>query len=145
VLVRVPLVVYVPGAEPRRIAERRSLIDVAPTVLEMIGVKAPDPAAKDAFRGKSLVPDMLGPASAKREVRPIYIDMSAGPYNDERQAYIDGDLKLVTSGGRPLNLFDLAKDPEEKRDLLEDREKLRPILESSKAFRRSLDEVVYRK
>jgi choline-sulfatase len=145
VLVRVPLVVYVPGAEPRRIKERRSLIDIAPTLLELVSVPAPARDAKDALRGKSLLPDVLGPKGAPREARPIYMDMSAGPYNDERQGYIEGDLKLVTSGGRPLNLFDLAKDPAENHDLLEDREKLRPMLEKSKAFRRSLDEVVYRK
>lgn len=145
VLVRVPLVVHVPGAEPRRIKERRSLIDVAPTLLELLAVQAPAPGEKDALRGKSLLPDVLGAAETPREVRPIYMDMSAGPYNDERQGYIEGDLKLVTTGGRPLNLFDLAKDPGENHDLLEDREKLRPMLEKSKAFRRSLDEVVYRK
>lgn len=144
VLVRVPLVVHVPGAEPRRIKERRSLIDIAPTLLEVFSVEPPPRGAKDALRGKSLLPDVLGP-EGPREVRPIYVDMSAGPYNDERQAYIEGDLKLVTSGGRPLNLFDLAKDPAENHDLLEDREKLRPMLEKSKAFRRSLDEIVYRK
>src|SRR5690606_21225703 len=33
-LVRVPLILHVPGAPPRRIAERRSLIDLVPTILQ---------------------------------------------------------------------------------------------------------------
>jgi arylsulfatase A-like enzyme len=143
-LVRVPLVVYVPGAVPRRVSVRRSTIDVAPTVLELFGVAPPAADAKDALRGESLLPDVLPPPGHVTAARPIYIDMPAGPYNDERQAYIEDDVKLVTSGGRPLGLYDLAEDPGEKRDLTDDRERLKPLLEKAKAFRRSLDEVVER-
>jgi hypothetical protein len=70
--------------------------------------------------------------------------MPAGPYNDERQAYIEDDMKLITSRGRPLGLYDLAKDPGEKRDLTDDATRLEPMLEKTKAFRRGLDEVVER-
>lgn len=143
-LVRVPLVVHVPGAAPGRISVRRSTIDVVPTVLEVLGVAPPAPDAKDALRGESLLPDVLPPPGYVAAARPLYIDMPAGPYNDERQAYIEGDLKLVTSGGRPLGLYDLPKDPGEKRDLTDDKERLKPLLEKAKAFRRSLDEVVER-
>jgi choline-sulfatase len=143
-LVRVPLVVYVPGAEPRRVSVRRSTIDVAPSVLELFGIAPPAPDAKDAFRGESLLPDVLPPAGHVPVSRPLYIDMPAGPYNDERQAYIENDLKLITSGGRPLGLYDLAKDPGEKRDLTDDASRLKPMLEKTKAFRRSLDEIVER-
>jgi arylsulfatase A-like enzyme len=140
-LARVPLIVYVPGAEPRRIDVRRSTIDVVPTLLEIFGVAAPPLDAKDALRGVSLLPDVLGPPSSAPAARPIYIDMPAGPYNDERQAFIDGNLKIVTTGGRALGLFDLAKDPGEKRDLLDDAALARPMLDKTKAFRRALDEV----
>jgi arylsulfatase A-like enzyme len=143
-LVRIPLVIYVPGAEPRRIDVRRSTIDLAPTMLEILGVPPPAAGAKDALRGHSLLPDVLGPKDAVPGARPIYIDMPAGPYNDERMAFIDGSLKIVTTGGRPLGLFDLDKDPGEKRDLLDDAALARPMLEKTKAFRRSLDEVVER-
>ncbi|HEX6273693.1 MAG TPA: sulfatase [Polyangiaceae bacterium] len=143
-LVRIPLVIYVPGAEPRRIDVRRSAIDVAPTLLEIYGIAPPAAGAKDALRGQSLLPDVLGPKEAVPAARPIYIDMPAGPYNDERMAFIDGSLKIVTTGGRPLGLFDLDKDPGEKRDLLDDATLARPMLEKTKAFRRSLDEVFER-
>jgi arylsulfatase A-like enzyme len=143
-LVRVPLVVYVPGAEPRRVPVRRSAIDIAPTVLELFGVAPPAPDAKDALRGESLLSDVLPPPGHAPVSRPIYIDMPGGPYNDERQAYIEGDMKLVTSMGRTLGLYDLKSDPGEKRDLTEDVARLKPLLEKSKAFRRALDEVVER-
>jgi arylsulfatase A-like enzyme len=143
-LVRVPLVVYVPGAAPRHVAVRRSTIDVAPTVLELFGVAPPAADDKGALRGESLLPDVLPPPGHVAAARPVYIDMPAGPYNDERQAYIDGDLKLITSGGRPLGLYELAEDPGEKRDLTDDRARLQPMLEKTKAFRRALDEVIER-
>jgi len=142
-LVRVPLIVYVPGMEGRRVKVRRSAIDIAPTVLELLGVEPPAVTAKDALRGESLLSDVLGPPD-QASPRPIYVDMPAGPYNDERQGYIEGDLKLVTSGGRPLGLYDLASDPGERRDLSGERARLQPMLEKTKAFRRALDEVVER-
>jgi arylsulfatase A-like enzyme len=142
-LVKVPLLVYVPGAEPRRISVRRSAIDIAPTVLELFGVEPPAADAEDALRGESLLPDVLG-LPGSDDARPVFIDMPGGPYNDERQGYIEDDVKLVTSMGRPLGLFDLAKDPGEREDLSGDRARLKPILERSKAFRRALDEVVER-
>ncbi len=70
--------------------------------------------------------------------------MPAGPYNAERQALIEDDLKLTVSAGRPLGLYDLATDPGEKKDLLDDREKAAQALERYKAFRRSLREVKVR-
>jgi hypothetical protein len=70
--------------------------------------------------------------------------MPQGPHNAERSAYIDGDLKLVTSGGRPLGLYDLARDPAEKQNLLDERDRVRGALDAYKAFRRTLREVYVR-
>jgi choline-sulfatase len=140
-LVRVPLIVYIPGAGARRVEVRRSTIDVAPTLLDIFGIALPVATEKGALRGVSLLADVLGPPGYTAPARPIYIDMPSGPYNDERQALIDGDLKIVTTGGRPLNLFDVGKDPGEKRDLLDDASLARSMLDKTKAFRRSLEEV----
>jgi arylsulfatase A-like enzyme len=134
----------VPGAPPQRVRVRRSAIDVKPTVLDIFGIEPPAAGAKDALRGESLLPEVLAPPGYTPPSRVIYMDMPAGPYNDERQAYIEDDKKLITSGGRPLGLFDLAKDPGEKRDLADDATLARPLLEKTRAFRRALDEVVER-
>ena len=50
-LVRVPLMIHVPGAEPRRIEVPRGAIDLAPTMADLMGLKSDPP-----FRGKSLLP-----------------------------------------------------------------------------------------
>jgi arylsulfatase A-like enzyme len=141
-LVRVPLLVRVPGLAPQRVRTRRSLIDIAPTVLDFY--RMPQPEGADAFSGQSLVPDLLAKDPASLPVRPILVDMPQGPYNDERSAFIQGDLKLITSNGRPLGLYDLGQDPAEKLSLLKDRERTRSALDAYKAFRRGLREVYVR-
>lgn len=143
-LVRVPLLIYVPGVTPRRVAVRRSAIDVVPTILDIFGLPSPAHDQKGAFHGVSLMPDVLAPPGYVPAPRVVYIDMPAGPYNDSREAYIENDLKLITSGNRALGLFDLKTDPGEKRDLLDDTSKARPLLSKAKAFRKTLDEVVER-
>ena len=142
-LVRVPLVIYVPGATPRRIAIRRSAIDIVPTILDIFGVPAAE-TEKAPLPGVSLLPDVLAPPGYVAAPRVVYVDMPAGPYNDSREAYIEDDMKLITSGGRALGLFDLKTDPGEKHDLLDDTQKARPLMAKTKAFRKTLNEVVER-
>jgi choline-sulfatase len=143
-LVRVPLVIYVPGVAPRRVSVRRSAIDIVPTLLDIFGVATPPAGEKGAFHGVSLLPDVLAPPGYVPTPRVVYVDMPAGPYNDSREAYIEDDMKLITSGPRALGLFDLKTDPGEKHDLLDDTGKARPLLGKAKAFRKTLDEVFER-
>jgi len=142
-LIRVPLVIYVPGATPRRIAVRRGAIDIVPTILDIFGLPAPE-AEKPPLPGVSLLPDVLAPPGYTPAPRIVYSDMPAGPYNDSREAYIEGDMKLITSGGRALGLFDLKSDPAEKHDLLDDAAKARVFMAKTKAFRKTLTEVIER-
>ncbi|HYP98473.1 MAG TPA: sulfatase-like hydrolase/transferase [Polyangiaceae bacterium] len=138
-LVRVPLIVRVPGVNARHVQARRSAIDLAPTIMDLCGAPLPTPSATDFLSGSSLVPDLLG--AGEPPARPIFIDMAAGPNNQDRQALIEGDKKLVASGGRALSLYDLAADPAEKNDLLDDPTQAEPMIAKFKAFRRRLHEV----
>jgi hypothetical protein len=91
----------------------------------------------DFLSGQSLLPELLGIDGADQS-RPVFVDMAVGPFNAERQAYLDGELKLTTSQGRPLGLFNLASDPDEKRDLLEDSALRERLIGEYRAFKKSL-------
>ncbi|XXX75509.1 sulfatase-like hydrolase/transferase [Sorangium sp. So ce134] len=118
-LVRVPLVVHVPGAAPSRVSARRSLIDLAPTLLDLMRVPGPAEGAPatDFLSGVSLLPDVFRAPGEQAAARDVLIDMPAGPYNDARRSFIRGDLKLTISGGARFELYDLASDPEERKNL----------------------------
>lgn len=113
-LVRVPLIVHVPGVDPKRVEARRSHIDLVPTMLDLMNIERPkgdDP--NDFVSGQSLVPDWFGEPAQ----RDIMIDMPGGPYNEARRAFIHGDLKLIISRGASKELFDLSTDPGEMRNV----------------------------
>lgn len=119
-LVHVPLIVLVPGAAPRRVAIRRSAIDLVPTTLELMGVAPPPPPSGedgDFLSGTSLLPDVLPAPGASPAERDVFVDMPAGPYNDARRAFIHGGLKLTISNDTRYELYDLDKDPGETEDL----------------------------
>jgi choline-sulfatase len=142
--VHVPFVVYVPGVPPHHVAVRRSAIDLVPTLLELFGAPKPSGEGPDFVSGQSLVPDIVD--TARQSVpRPVLVDMSEGPYNDERQAYFDGSMKLIATDGRPLGLYDLDADPGERHDLLGDGARAAATIAHFKAFRRSLRSIPARR
>ena len=112
------------------VSQRRSLIDVAPTILQAFDAK---PAGEgDFIRGHSLLVDALLPKSETPTERPVLVDMPEGPHNKQRRAFYSGDHKVVVSNGRVIGLFDLKSDPDEKKDLSEDaalKEKLQAELD----------------
>jgi choline-sulfatase len=142
VLVRVPMIIHVPGAKPQRIDLRRSTIDLVPTILDLYRLPAPSGEGTDFVSGQSLLLDVIRPAGYEPKPRIVFIDMTAGPNNAERHGFIEDGKKLISSGGRPLGLYDLDADPEEKHNLLRDSELKERALSRYKAFRRSLREVV---
>jgi choline-sulfatase len=143
-LVRVPLVVYVPGLKPSRIKTRRSAIDVVPTLLDLTGVAPPpsDGAASpnDFISGVSMLADLLAEPGKEPPQRDILIDMPGGPYNDPRRALIHGDLKMIVSNDSRYELYDLASDAEEKKNLW-DTDARKPMEERYAAVRAGLKEV----
>lgn len=111
VLVRVPLIVKLPGGKPRRIDARRSLSDIAPTVMELLGEKP-----LEQFQGKSLVAELRGGEAENRE--PIAVELAEDSHNPPRRAVISGDYKLTVWGkGSKYLLFNLKSDPGELKEL----------------------------
>jgi choline-sulfatase len=126
-LVRVPLIIYVPGVKPHRVPVKRSLVDVVPTVLDLMGLPPPGPGE---LSGESMAPSILTPSDATMEERDIYIDMPAGPEVSQHRAFIHGTtpgMKLMSEGGPVFFLFDLSKDPGELNELSRDRDKFVPM------------------
>ncbi len=146
-LVHVPFVIYVPGAKPHHVTVRRSCIDLVPTILALYRQPLPPSESKapegssDFISGESLLPDLLLPPGYEPKPRIVFVDMTAGPNNADRQAFIEHNLKLVATNGQPIGLYDLAADPGEKKDLLDDADMKGKVMDRFKAFRRHLREV----
>jgi arylsulfatase A-like enzyme len=113
VLVRVPLIVYAPGAQPKRIEERRSHIDLAPTIMDLLG----EPRLEQ-FMGESLAPEVYGlEPPKKREV--IVTELAEDSHNPQRRAILVGDYKLIVHGlGAAYFLFNIKDDPGEEKNLI---------------------------
>lgn len=144
-LMRVPLVMHVPGVKPARIKARRSAIDVVPTLLELSGVPLPPHASvaadSDFVSGVSLLPDLLAEPGEEPPQRDIFIDMPGGPYNDPRRALIHGDLKMIVSNDSRFELYDLSTDEVEKKNLWDDAALRKPLEERYAAIRAGLKEI----
>ncbi|HEX5067199.1 MAG TPA: sulfatase-like hydrolase/transferase [Myxococcota bacterium] len=126
-LLHVPLLLRAPGRDGGvRIAARVSLLDVVPTLLQLLGVPAPPDA-----QGRSLVPLLDGAAEPPR---PVFAEGFA--FDAKLQAVIDGDAKAIRRlDTGEVALYDLAADPAEQRDLAAarpaERERLRALLDGA--------------
>ena len=108
--VRVPLVLRWPGRLPAglRIASRVRLIDVMPTILELLGVSAPP-----SLQGHSLTPLLhdayTGPGA----------EGAVSEYSDGRlyESLRRGGLSYIVDGPEE-RLFDLVRDPAERQNVL---------------------------
>jgi arylsulfatase A-like enzyme len=103
--IRVPLLIAMPGAlvEPRRVKRIASLIDLAPTVVDLLGL-APEPD----YQGTSLL--------AHGEQAALFFTDYSLPLVGVR----DGKWKLIVELGQSrAKLFDLNSDSAETRNLAE--------------------------
>lgn len=113
-ILRVPLLIRVPGITPLVNDNVVALLDVAPTIVDALGIAMPP-----SFTGRSLLPAMRGEALPSRDVRaelPVTPD-----WEESAQALVTGDGKSkILSFGEPrprVEVYDLQSDPEEQHDL----------------------------
>lgn len=108
---RVPLIFHCPRRwQPRRIGNGVSLVDMLPTLLDVAGADD-QRSTLAALDGASLQPLMEGKTSAERDVCAEYLGEGA---LDPRLMVRRGDLKYVFSDSDPVELYDLAEDPDEQ-------------------------------
>jgi len=117
---RVPLIFAGPGIRPagRAVGAQAGLVDVLPTVLELLGWPAPKGLA-----GRSLVPLLTRPDAGRTEAeRAIYVE-SMSPLLGRNWAPLRGlrtpSWKYVDAPAPEL--YDIAADPGETRNLLDER------------------------
>jgi arylsulfatase A-like enzyme len=110
-LLAVPMVVRAPGLEPGRVDQVVSLIDLTPTLLELLGV-----SSDASITGRSLVPLTRGEPEAVAAFEERLHGFGRPLYGPEQWGVLDGQRKYATNEGKE-SLFDLGVDPVEQDDL----------------------------
>jgi hypothetical protein len=106
-LVRVPLMIKAPGVAPRQVTRPVSLIDLAPTILDLAGLSTPG-----SFLGQSLVPFLRGADPVL--TRPLALESQ----RLIRAMVFDDGMKLIRDQRRgTFELYDLVRDPGERENI----------------------------
>jgi arylsulfatase A-like enzyme len=140
-LMRIPLILSIPGEPARRVPVKRSAVDLVPTLLDVMRVPQPGPGE---LSGRSMIDDLAVAPAGPYEERDVYMDMPDGPYTHMRRGLLHGPtpgMKLIHFGGRQYQLYDLANDPGEREDLAGDPAKLAPMVDLMQAKRATLHEI----
>ena len=110
-VLRVPLMVRVPGFAPRATDERVMLIDLGPTLVELLGAKRPQP-----FEGRSLTRALAGEPIPPQ---PVFAELlPATAWNHSARVAVDGDYKLIYKVSENTSeLYNLKADAGEQHNL----------------------------
>ena len=106
--VRVPLIVAHPALKPRIVTAQVSLIDMAPTLLDVFDIAAPA-----QYMGISLLSALQG--GPIRRVEPIFLDSQKRFVG----MVFDDETKLVMHESGTVALYDLRRDPLEKDNVID--------------------------
>ncbi len=107
-LLRVPLLVRVPGVAPRAVDAPVLLLDLGPTVLDLMGFPTPG-----SYMGQSLAPLLRGGSAPL--TRPLAFESSRGL---RAMVFPDGWKAITNRRQGTFELYDLTRDPGELRDLV---------------------------
>lgn len=153
-LVHVPLIFYIPGLKPARtvLDNQVRLIDVMPTVLDCLNIQYDGPV-----QGESLLKLIR---TGKREKDPPALSEYTGQGPEQKAIRLNGIKYIYTPDPNErkygitfrniprYGLFDLKKDPSEKRNIYSDNKKLaeqyqailQEILNQSAEIRKSIQQ-----
>lgn len=116
-IVRVPMIVRLPWGSSRRVTDPVSTIDIAPTLLDLAGIKP------KGLVGQSLRELADGSPPPDDAAAGVLVSSAGVPGTREREqirCWIEPPNKLVVTGAagsERMSLFDYAADPDEKQDL----------------------------
>lgn len=116
----IPLIIRVPGLAPRKVACLVAHTDVAPTILNMVGIDG----GERGMSGVSLIPEITEEARCDRK-RHVVVEMRYGPRSAPNlRALVGRRWKLVMNVKHgTYRLYDLKKDPGEKRNVAKQKPK----------------------
>lgn len=105
-LIHVPLLIHAPGLAPARISTIVPMMDVSPTLLELLGMEPPS-----EFEGRTLAPLITG-QEAQDQHRTVVSEQRS------LKSMLEFPWKLVRDeASGEVSLFDLASDPGEHNNL----------------------------
>ncbi len=122
--IRVPLIAVPPGGMAAAVIEEPvSIVDIFPAVCAAAGVPAPP-----GLQGRPL-PVLAGSGDAPE--RAVFAELSRARAARQQEAIRRGEWKFLRRGGRGIGrrLYNLARDPGEKRNLAEEEPELARRLE----------------
>lgn len=140
--VHIPLLFHIPDETPKSIATPVSLVDMAPTILGIYGIKSPS-----TYLGSNILSasDISTPRILRAYGADTYADVLLGESLDTYVARHTGDTisegvtaalrlgewKLIRYGDGSQELYNLDHDPREQVDYLHDNEKI-PLPDQSR-------------
>ncbi len=117
-VLRVPMVITIPGVAPRVIDAPTMLIDLGPTLVDLVKGQMPQ-----SFRGRSLLPLLLGDSLPPEG---IYAELlPATSWNHHWRVFIENGTKLIDRvDDGTKEIYDLNADPTEQKNLTSKRPEL---------------------
>ncbi len=109
---KVPFIVRVPGLAPRRVQAPAGHIDIAPTLVNLARGHA-----EPSFFGRSLIPDLAGPAAPDTDTRAVFQEVTSE--RGKKRAFVTTSRHLIwneTPTGT-TECYDRARDPAEAHDI----------------------------
>ena len=108
---RIPLIISIPGVAPQVIDGQAQLIDVTPTVLNLLDI--PIPAR---MRGTNLGPWLASPPAPATRLPPAFAELE-----DRRMVSLGGEKLICDMRQGLCAYYDLTADPHERRNLVDER------------------------
>ncbi|MCZ6766362.1 MAG: sulfatase [bacterium] len=126
VLTRIPMIIAGPGIpKGKRRKIPVSLVDIQPTLKELLGVEY-----ADSMQGRSFTDALLG------EDRQAFVYFTDVREHDQMDALLENGYKLIAHGDRSFELYHLQTDPDEEKNLAtEEPERVARMFEKIEAHR----------